>query len=30
MTGEALTQMALENENVDVHHVFPINYCREA
>ena len=29
MTGEALTQMALENENVDVHHVFPINYCEK-
>ena len=27
--GEALTQMALENENVDVHHVFPINYCEK-
>ena len=27
MTGEALTQMTLENENIDIHHVFPINYC---
>ena len=29
MTGEALTQMTLENENVDIHHVFPINYCEK-
>ena len=27
MTGETLTQMTLEDENVDIHHVFPINYC---
>ena len=29
MTGEALTQMTLENENIDIHHVFPINYCEK-
>jgi len=29
MTGETLTQMTLENENVDIHHVFPINYCEK-
>ncbi|MCY4590230.1 MAG: DUF262 domain-containing protein [Alphaproteobacteria bacterium] len=27
MTGAALTQMTLENENVDIHHIFPIHYC---
>ena len=21
--------MTLENENVDIHHVFPINYCEK-
>ena len=29
MTGEALTQMTLENENVDIHHVFPVSYCEK-
>ena len=29
MTGETLTHMTLENENVDIHHVFPINYCEK-
>ena len=29
MTGETLTQMTFENENVDIHHIFPINYCEK-
>lgn len=29
MTGEALSQMTLENENVDIHHVFPVSYCEQ-
>ena len=26
---EALAQMTLENEKVDIHYVFPINYCEK-
>ena len=29
MTGDALTQMTLENENIDIHHVFPVSYCEK-
>ncbi|MCY4655004.1 MAG: DUF262 domain-containing protein, partial [Dehalococcoidia bacterium] len=29
MTGETLTQMTFENENIDIHHIFPINFCEK-
>lgn len=29
MSGKMLTQMTIENENVDIHHVFPISYCEK-